>query len=237
MKISNTSRVILGLGILVITLGSLGVARSQQLGEAQQLSENLSIANLRLSKLDLKDLISQQEKLDTQLSQAAAQRDKAKAALSQSNESVLISEAVFRIAWDSGVEVYQVSSSVLTTDKLNGVICTVLPVTVLVRGDVPNLIDFVMRLNQDFSIGVVKSVEFVVPRVTAGNRAESAAGTSTDNTSGTPTDITTGIITDNTTDGESDNMTGTQTIISATSLRADNSPSVQVQLAIYAYKG
>ncbi len=241
MKLSRMSQLILGLGILVITLGSLGVARSQQLNEVKQLSDNLSIAELRLSKLDLKDLYSQQDTLNAQLGRASAEMQSAKAALSQANDSITISAAMYRIAWNSGVEVAQITSAAQTTEKWKGLNCSVLPISVLVKGDVPNLIDFIMRLNSDFPIGVVKSADIVVPRA----KSESPVNTPpvTDNTTGVISDNITITISDNATGSDNmtaaiDDLAATLTdILDAAGPARDTRPAAQIQLAIYTYKG
>ncbi len=178
MKLTKTSWLILTLGILVITFASLGAARSQKLNEGQQLSEDLAMAEMRLSKFDLKQLYSQQKGLEEQINQTTSQLEIAKASLSQPNDSITISDAVFRIAEACGVEVIEISSSSLTQGKLDKVGGPVLPLNTLVRGNVPNLIDFVIRLNKDLPTGVVKSAQITVP-------------TATDNTTATATDNTT----------------------------------------------
>ncbi len=178
MKLTKTSWLILTLGILVITFASLGAARSQKLNEGQQLSEDLAMAEMRLSKFDLKQLYSQQKGLEEQINQTTSQLEIAKASLSQPNDSITISDAVFHIAEACGVEVIEISSSSLTQGKLDKVGGPVLPLNTLVRGNVPNLIDFVIRLNKDLPTGVVKSAQITVP-------------TATDNTTATATDNTT----------------------------------------------
>ena len=169
MKLTKASWLLLTIGILVITFVSLGAARSQRLNEAKQVSDELAVAELRLSKLELKELYSQQEKLETQLNQTTSQLETAKTMLSQPNESIIISDAVFRIAEACGVEVIEISSSSLTNEDLERISCSGLPLATTVRGDVPNLISFIIKLNNDFTTGVVKSVQINIPEVAEGD--------------------------------------------------------------------
>ncbi len=98
MKLTKTSWLLLAIGIFVITVGSLGAARSQQLSEGQQLSDELAVAKVRLGKLDLTELSAKQGSLQEQIKQATQQLESAKATLSQPNDSITISDSVFRIA-------------------------------------------------------------------------------------------------------------------------------------------
>ncbi len=176
MKLTKTSWIILAIGIVAITFGSLGEARSQQLNEGKQLSDELAVAEMRLSKLDLKPLSSQQQGLEEQLNQTTSQLETAKARLSQPNDSTTITDAIFRIAQVSGVELIEISSSSLTQGKLDKVAGLLLPLNTLVRGDVPNLIDFIMRLNNDLPTAIVKSVEITIPKATDNVTDNATAG-------------------------------------------------------------
>ncbi len=162
MKLSKTGWVILAIGILAITFGSLGASRSQRLTEGKQMRDELAIAKTRLSKLDLTDLYSRQANLQAQISKVTSQLQTEQSALSQRNDSITITDAVFQIAADSGVEVTQMSSSSLARAKLGNVDCLALCIETMVKGDLPSLIDFVTRLNRGFPTGQVKVAEIVI---------------------------------------------------------------------------
>lgn len=162
MKLTKISWLVLTIGILVITFASLGAARSKQINERTQVSDELAVAELRLNQFQLQQLYSQQASLETHLNQTIAQLKTAKTMLSQPNESIIVSDAVFRIAEASGVEVIDISSSTLTDGKLEGVTCSVLPLSTTVSGDVPNLISFIIKLNNDFTTGTVKSAQITI---------------------------------------------------------------------------
>ncbi len=215
MKLTKTSWLLLAIGIFVITVGSLGAARSQRLSEGQKLSDELAVAMGRMSKLDLTELSARQGSLQEQIKQATQQLESARAALSQPNDSITISDSVFRIAATSGVEVTQMGSSSLTRSNLTSIGGSILPLVVLVRGDVPNLIDFVMRLNIELTTGVVKSAQITVPKAS-------------DNVTDTVTYDIVATITDNTTGN----------LIGNVSNKADDKmPSANIQIEVYSYKG
>lgn len=171
MKLSKISWLILTVGITIIAFTSLGIAHSQQVHKQNQLNEELSLAERRLNGLQFEELSSQQEELEKQLSQTISQLETAKTRLSQPAESIAASDALFGIAETCGVEVTEMSSSGPSSGDLEGVTCSVLPLTARVEGDVPNLISFVIKLNSDFMTGVVKSVDISVSENTTEERS------------------------------------------------------------------
>jgi len=58
-----------------------------------------------------------------------------------------------------------------------GINCSVLPLTASVEGDVPNLLRFITKLNDDFITGFVKSVGMNIPEAAedSGETAEESA--------------------------------------------------------------
>jgi hypothetical protein len=78
---------------------------------------------------------------------------------------------LFDIAEAYGVEVTELSSSGLVSEELEGVPCSVLSLTVRVEGDIPDLIGFITKLNDDFTTGVVQSVEISIPETTGGEES------------------------------------------------------------------
>lgn len=165
MKLSKTSWLILTVGIFIIAFASVGFARSQRIHEQNQLHEELSLVELRLSKFQLEELASQQEELEKQLSQTMLQLETAKATLSQPTESITASDTLFDIAKTCGVEITEISSSGLTTGDLEGITCSVLSLTVRVEGNTSSLISFITTLNDTLTTGVVKSVEISIPAI------------------------------------------------------------------------
>lgn len=166
MKLSKTSWLILTIGIFIIIFSSLGMARSQQVHERNQLNEELSLAMWRLDEFQFEELSSRQEELEEQLSDVMAEFEAAKAVLSQPTGSIATSDTLFDIAKVCRVEVTEISSSDMVREDLEGITCFILPLTARVEGEIPNLIRFITKLNTDFSTGIVKSVEINIPEVT-----------------------------------------------------------------------
>ncbi len=167
MKLSKKSWLILIVGIAIAIFAGLWLARGQQVDEQEQLREELSIVVMRLNGLQGEEISAQQAQLERQLSQTISQLETAKAVLSQSTGSITVSGTLFDIAEATGVEITEISSSGLSSDSLEGITCSVLPLTITVEGDVADIISFVGSLNHDFKTGIVKSVEISIPETTS----------------------------------------------------------------------
>ena len=170
MKISKTSWLLLAVGISIITLAGLGVTRARQLHEQDRVNEELSLVRQRLNGFQLEELRFQQEELEKQISQTISQLEADKTTLSRPIGSIVASDILFDIAETCGVEVTEISSSGLITDDLEGIACSVLTLTAHIEGDVPNLVDFITKVNGDFMTGTVKSVDMNVSENTTEER-------------------------------------------------------------------
>jgi len=166
LKLSKTSWLLLSVGIFIVVVASLGLTRSQQLQEQGQLGEELGIAETRLDKLQVKQLQQQQEELQGQLDESTIQLVAAKDKLRQTVESIDVTDEFFAIAQSCGTIVESISSSSIRSDKLEGLSCSVITLNAVVSGEVPNLIDFIIKLNTDFTTGVVKSAQISIPEAT-----------------------------------------------------------------------
>ncbi len=165
-KLSTTSWIFLTIGIFGILVLSLNVAYAQQSQEQSQLNEELAQAQLRLKKYPAQQISSQKSELESRLAEAELQLKVTKVGLYWSTESIEASDALFELAEASYVEVTGISSPGLTTEELEGVTFSVLPLTVTIEGDVLNLIDFIYKWTHEYPTGVVQSVEITVPEVT-----------------------------------------------------------------------
>ncbi|MFC1908785.1 hypothetical protein ACFLXD_02830 [Chloroflexota bacterium] len=166
MKLSRTSWLILITGIFVVSVGSLGFTHSQQLKEQDQQSDVLTIAEKRLSQLQTKDLSIQQEEMEEQLSQVRSELKSAKEAMRLSIESIEETDALFQIAETCSVNITDIGSSGIGDDKVLDISLSNISLTVRAEGDLPNLIDFVIKVNTDFTTGYIKSADINIPATT-----------------------------------------------------------------------
>ena len=171
MKLRKRTLLITIVGIFVIVLISLGMLRSQQVSEQNQLNEQLTLIQSRLGVIKLEQLSSRQAELEGQLRQATSQFEVIKTVLSQPVGSIAATSILFDIAKAHGLEVTEVTSPGPTSDSLEGITCSVLSLTVKVEGNVPNLVSFVTELNSYFTTGVVKSITITIPEKTSEEKA------------------------------------------------------------------
>ena len=170
LKISKKTWLIVAIGIFVIAAAGLYMVYSKQVSEQNQLNEQLTLAQSRLSGITLEKLRDQQAELDEQLSQATSQFEALKTVLSQSAGSITVTDILFDIAGAHGVEVTEMTSTGLTDADLEGVPLLVIPVTVKVEGDVPNLVSYVVELNNFLTTGVVESITITIPETGSGEK-------------------------------------------------------------------
>jgi len=165
VKLSKTSRLILAAGIFIVVFASLGITRSQQLQEQEQLDGELTVAEMRLNKFQVKQLRQQQEELQKQLDESAMQLTTAKDKLRLTIDSINVNDEFFEIARSCGVEVVGISSSNIGSEELGDIVCSVITLNAMVAGDTSNLISFVIRLNNDFTTGIVKSAQISISEI------------------------------------------------------------------------
>lgn len=171
MKLSKRTLLVIGAGAFIIILAGLAMVSSQQVGEQDQLNEQLTLAQSRLSGIQLEQLSSQQSELEKQLSQTTSQSEAVKAILSQPTGSVAVSTILFDIAEAHGLEVTGMTSPGPASEGLEEITCSVITLSATVEGDVPNLVNFVIKLNSHLATGVVRLVTITIPETASGEKA------------------------------------------------------------------
>lgn len=166
MKLSKTSWLILSVGIFIVVVAGLGLTRSQQIREKSQLDEELSMVEMRLNKLQVQQLQQQQEELQERLDESTIRLEAAKDRLNQTIESIDVTDEFYAIAESCNAIVESVSTSSIKSEKLENIACSMIQINAQVTGELPNLIDFVISLNNDFTTGVVKSAHMSIEETT-----------------------------------------------------------------------
>ena len=171
MKLNKKIWVIIAVGIIVIALAGLGIARFQQIDEQKQLEEQLAQIQTLLKGIQLEQLSSQQAELEEQLNQITSQFEESRDILSQSSGSIAVSSILFDIAEAQGLEVTEVSSPGLTSENFSGTTYSVITLGATTEGEVSNLVEFVTELNNHLVTGVVRSIKIIIPESDDGNKA------------------------------------------------------------------
>jgi hypothetical protein len=164
LKLSKTSWLILAAGIFVVVLGSLGITRSQQLGEKSKLDEDLSLATTVLEKLqDSANLQTHLDELQRQIEEGEVLLDEAKQRLDQTVVSVDVADELFVIADYCGVVVRTLTTSPIKPNEYEGIGLDMTSMNILADGDLDNLINFVTSLNDDYTTGLIRSFQISIP--------------------------------------------------------------------------
>jgi hypothetical protein len=173
LKLSKTSWLILSAGIFLVVLAGLGVTRSGQVKEQTRLEEELGISESRLEKMQLTSLQTQMGELQGQLDESESQLVEAKDRLRQTVLSVDVTEKFFEIAKYSEVVVMNLGTSTIAKNTIAGVDCFTISLGATVTGDLNNMVDFIINLNQGYTTGYVKSVQIslnsISSEVSSGN--------------------------------------------------------------------
>ena len=175
MKLGKTGYLFVILGVVAAIFAGLWVMRSQQTQEQERLSEELSVAAVKLDNFNSDELLSQQAKLEEQLNQTLSQIEATKAEISQATDSISVSGTLFDIAELAGVEVTSISSAQPSVSTWQGIPCLVLPLNITVEGDVSNLITFIGKVDRTLTTAVIRSAAITIPEATDGE--ESSAET------------------------------------------------------------
>jgi hypothetical protein len=161
-KLSKTSWVILSAGVFVVVLAGLGLTHSQQVKERNQLEEELMVTEMRLDKLDISGLEKQYDTLQTQLEEKLAQLNDVKYVLRQPIESIDVTDEFFVVAAQENIEVVNISSTSLTKESFSGVSCTAISIMGSVTGELDDIIDFIIDLNNDYTTGYIRSAQITI---------------------------------------------------------------------------
>ncbi len=163
LKLSKTSWLVLSAGIFIVVLAGLGVTRSQQLKEQTQLDEEMSLSTMRVNSIRVADLHPQLEELQQRLEESEAQFIEVKGRLRQTVVSADVTDKFFVIAEYCGVEIMNLSTTQISTQTVEGISCSAISITATVEGEVPSIIDFIISLNDGFTIGNVQSARISIP--------------------------------------------------------------------------
>jgi len=168
MKLSKKAQIALGVGIFVVLAGSLLMTYLQQGQEQSQLNQELDVAQLRLDKHPLDEFSFQIRELEWRLAQAESQMSATKDSLRRSVDSIEATETLLQVIEAQGVEIIEISSPGLSSEDLEGSAYSVLALTVVVEGDLPDLVHFISVLSSKFPTGVLESIDIIDPAVAEG---------------------------------------------------------------------
>jgi peroxiredoxin family protein len=162
LKFSKTGWLILAAGVFIVVLAGLVITRSGQAKEQHKITADLATSQMRLDKMDTKQLQVQDDELQQQLVASQQQLVGVKDKLRQKITSVDVTDKLFQIASDYSVNVTIMGTTSIAQDNYGGIEFSVISVSASADGAFSNIVDFVVGLNNNFSTGFVQSAQLKV---------------------------------------------------------------------------
>ena len=168
MKLSRTAWLILGIGVLVIALGSLYMVYSRQSSAQQELAASLSQARAREPKVisDREAAAAELTKGQNKLAEVSSLLAKSQAQFPKSVVSIEYDEAFFEIADACDLEVMELTAEPSIDQKVkdSDITFTVFSFKVRVRGEVDDILDFISDIarSEHFTAATVEVVKIEV---------------------------------------------------------------------------
>lgn len=162
-KFSKTGWLVLGASVFLVVVGGLGVIRSQQMQEQNRLDEDIYTVEERLDAFKLDDLNQQLEMLIEQAEDSESQLIEAQTRLDRTVASADVVEEFYAIAEFSGVTVQSLSNTAIANDDIADVTLAMTAINANVYGELDDIIDFIINLNNGFTAGYVKTCQISMP--------------------------------------------------------------------------
>jgi len=149
MKISKKVWLIVGICIFGVVLGLMYSFYFREVGEREQLEKRLVDAQALLPAL-----IHDRGELEDELAQETSLLNKIQAEFPESVESIEYDDDLFEIADDCNVYMISITASTPTNKKEGAVTYSVSQFTVVVKGDMNDILDFIhaIRTGNDFQL-------------------------------------------------------------------------------------
>jgi hypothetical protein len=173
LKLGKASQLMLSAGVFIIILSGLGITYSKQMQEKGQLDEQLYMSRARLEKLTVSELEEQLAVLRAKVNAGGPQISGARETMNQNIDSVEVTDLFFAIAEESNVTVNGLSTSVIMERPVGAINCSTITLSATVTGEVPDLVQFVINLNEGYVSGYAGSAQIIMSR--AGDNNEPTA--------------------------------------------------------------
>jgi hypothetical protein len=139
----------------------------------------LGLYEKRLGMLQTEALSQQLENLRGKVEEGEVQLKEAKARLNQSVVSVDVTDEFFKIAEYCSVNITNMSTTVISQIRYEGVDFSTISLAANVVGNEENVINFVNSLNNSYVTGNVQSAQISIAEATEGEEVSSSDTTAT----------------------------------------------------------
>jgi len=162
IKLSKTSWIILSVGVFVVVLAGLGVTYSQQLKKSGEANDELDVTEMRLAQFNIEELQQQESALLSRRDSISSQHDTGLIKLQQSIESIDVTERCYYIASFSNVEIIDIGTTDVRPIEFINLESNIISVHINVRGELSDMVNYIINLNEGFTTGYIESVQTVI---------------------------------------------------------------------------
>jgi len=141
MRISKKVWLIVAIVAIVIVLAVVYTTYSREVGERQQLSDRLKMAEARLPVLN-----AERQGLQDRLTQTQSSLDKSQAQFPEAVSSIEYDDDLFEIADDCNVDITRLTSSPPTAKKIGTITYSVSTLTMNVEGSIDDVLKFIKAI-------------------------------------------------------------------------------------------
>jgi hypothetical protein len=162
INVSKTSWIILSVGVFIVILAGLGVTYSSQLKENSEANDELAVTEARLGQFNIEELQQQENELIAIHDFISSQHDSGKLKLQQPVESIDVIDKCYYIASLSNVKIYDIGTTDIKTQEFINLQCEKIIMYVIVHGELSDMVNFIINMNEGFSTGYIESIQMVM---------------------------------------------------------------------------
>lgn len=159
MKLSKTSWISLIIGAIIIAAASLGWTYSQTTDQQTQLNNKLVQAKQQLAQITFDELNDQKDRLSQQTEQVNSQTAAVKTKLSTPIDSIGATNIILEDAKSHNVNIFEIYSPGLSTEKLASTDFGTLIIGLKVSGTIQNIVGLAASLSERFPTSIERTVQ------------------------------------------------------------------------------
>lgn len=161
INLSKTSWIILSVGVFIVVLAGLGVTYSQQLKKSSEANDELELTEMRLAQYNIEELRQQESELLALFDASLSQHDSDKTIFQQSIESIDVTYRCYYIASLTNVEIIDIGTTEVKAAEFIGLDCDMILIQVKVRGELADMVNFIINMNDGFNTGYIEATQTV----------------------------------------------------------------------------
>lgn len=158
MAFTKMNRLVILSGVLAILLAALAWLQSGQETLKQELMPEMEVAAGRLANLDLAPLEEKIVALTEVETQASANASRIKKHFADMYAGLDVGEALYQLARESHVNLFDLSSPGLASIDQAGIPGSALALSLTVRGEAQDILNFINLLHETYPLGQVSTV-------------------------------------------------------------------------------